>query len=132
MKVEKSNAAQRTVVVSGTLDQLGRAFAVTLGLYQTPSQTYRGSTPFQIAPPRIGPTRIDHRVRQTASPGRVLGCGALEEHGELVAEPVGISGAGFDCCVDETGSEVEFVRVHDVFDPGIASAASTAALWNVL
>src|SRR6202453_4120485 len=29
--------------------------------------------------------------------------GALEAQGELVAEPVGISGAGFGCCVDETG-----------------------------
>jgi hypothetical protein len=42
LKIEESSVARRTVRVSGTVEQLGRAFAVDLGQYQTASETYRG------------------------------------------------------------------------------------------
>ena len=42
LKVEDVSAARRTVRVSGTVEQMSRAFAVELNVYQAPKETYRG------------------------------------------------------------------------------------------
>lgn len=42
LMVTESNEARRTVVVSGTVKQMSDAFAVELGHYETPTETYRG------------------------------------------------------------------------------------------
>lgn len=42
MTVVESSIARRTVVVSGTVEQMNRAFAVDLGRYQTATGSYRG------------------------------------------------------------------------------------------
>jgi kumamolisin len=42
LKVVETSIPRRTVVVSGTVEQMNRAFAVDLGSYQSPSQSYRG------------------------------------------------------------------------------------------
>ena len=54
LKVIESSSARRTVVVSGTADQLSKAFNVSLNHYQTSTGTYRGfegqiSVPSEIA-----------------------------------------------------------------------------------
>jgi subtilase family serine protease len=42
LEVAETNVARRTVVASGTVEQMGRAFAVELGRYETPTHSYRG------------------------------------------------------------------------------------------
>ena len=42
LAVVKTSIARRVVVVSGTVEQMSRAFAVELGRYQSPTETYGG------------------------------------------------------------------------------------------
>jgi kumamolisin len=42
LTVIESNAARRSVIASGTVEQMSRAFAVDLGRYETPTHAYRG------------------------------------------------------------------------------------------
>jgi len=42
LKVEDSNKARRTIVLSGKVSQMNEAFNVDLGQYQTANETYRG------------------------------------------------------------------------------------------
>jgi kumamolisin len=42
LKVVETSQARRTVVLSGTVEQLNKAFAVDLGYYQTAKEVYRG------------------------------------------------------------------------------------------
>jgi len=42
LKVVETNAARRLVVLSGTVAQMNKAFAVDLGRYESPEETYRG------------------------------------------------------------------------------------------
>ena len=42
LKIVRSNLARRTVEVSGTVAQIDHAFGVTLGMYESPTETYRG------------------------------------------------------------------------------------------
>ena len=42
LKVVETSIPRRTVVASGTVEQMNRAFAVDLGSYQSPSESYRG------------------------------------------------------------------------------------------
>lgn len=42
LRVVESSAARRTVVLSGTVEQMSRAFGVELAKYESPSQKYRG------------------------------------------------------------------------------------------
>jgi len=41
LTVAETNAARRTVIVSGTIKQMSDAFGVELGRYETPTETYR-------------------------------------------------------------------------------------------
>ncbi len=78
LTVDGSHPGRRTVVVSGTVAQMSKAFAVTLGRYQRPStrrgrlaatpatETYRGrdgfiSVPSAIAPFIVGIFGLDNR-----------------------------------------------------------------------
>jgi kumamolisin len=42
LKIVETSKARRTVVLSGTVEQMNKAFAVNLGNYQTSTQVYRG------------------------------------------------------------------------------------------
>jgi kumamolisin len=42
LTVVETNAPRRTVLVSGTVEQMNKAFGVELGRYQSPTETYRG------------------------------------------------------------------------------------------
>src|SRR5690348_750639 len=42
LEVEETSAAKRTVKVSGTVEQMNRAFRVDLGRYESATETYRG------------------------------------------------------------------------------------------
>lgn len=42
LTVTETNAARRTIVASGTVEQMNKAFTIDLGRYQSPSETYRG------------------------------------------------------------------------------------------
>src|SRR5580658_7175271 len=77
LTVDRSHPGRRTVVVSGTVAQMSRAFAVELGRYERPStrrgrfappstETYRGrdgfiSVPADIAPFIVGVFGLDNR-----------------------------------------------------------------------
>lgn len=54
LTVTDTNAARRTVVVSGTVEQMNKAFAVDLGQYQSPSGTYRGYVDTIQVPTNLG------------------------------------------------------------------------------
>jgi len=45
LKIENTNAARRSIVVSGTVDQMSKAFAVTLGIYEHEVARRRGEKP---------------------------------------------------------------------------------------
>jgi hypothetical protein len=55
LRVVESDAARRTVVLAGTVDQFSRAFAVELGVYETPEETYRGREGFIHLPQDLVP-----------------------------------------------------------------------------
>ena len=42
LEVEETSASKRTVKISGTVEQMNHAFAVDLGRYESPTETYRG------------------------------------------------------------------------------------------
>jgi kumamolisin len=50
LNVVETNAARRTVVLSGTVGQMSAAFRVNLGHYQTADQEYRGREGFIYVP----------------------------------------------------------------------------------
>jgi len=55
LTVLESNAARRTVAVSGTVTQLNEAFAVDLGKYEIGEETYRGRDGFIYVPEQLTP-----------------------------------------------------------------------------
>ena len=42
LEVVEASAARRTVVLKGTVEQMSKAFAVDLGVYESPKEKYRG------------------------------------------------------------------------------------------
>ena len=50
LTIEEASSAKRTVVVSGTAENMSRAFAVELNWYESPGQTYRGREGFVHVP----------------------------------------------------------------------------------
>src|ERR1039458_7074296 len=54
LNIVESNAARRSVVVSGTVAQMENAFAVTLGRYRSPNGTYRGREGYVYLPADLG------------------------------------------------------------------------------
>jgi hypothetical protein len=53
LTVAESSAARRTVVLSGTVAQMEAAFGVSLGHYETPTESYRGREGFVHVPEEI-------------------------------------------------------------------------------
>jgi hypothetical protein len=53
LTVTESSAARRTVVLSGTVAQIGAAFGVTLGKYKSADQEYRGREGFISVPAEL-------------------------------------------------------------------------------
>jgi kumamolisin len=53
LTVTESSAARRTVVLSGTVAQMDAAFGVSLGQYQSPTESYRGREGFVHVPEDI-------------------------------------------------------------------------------
>jgi kumamolisin len=53
LRVLESSIPRRTVVVSGTVAEAGRAFAVELGRYESPTQVYRGRKGYVHLPENI-------------------------------------------------------------------------------
>jgi kumamolisin len=50
MNVKETSVAGRTVILSGTVEQMSQAFAVNLGRYDSPGGTYRGRDGFAHVP----------------------------------------------------------------------------------
>jgi kumamolisin len=50
LQIQEASSAKRTVVVFGTVGDMGRAFAVELNRYQLPTHTYRGRDGFVHVP----------------------------------------------------------------------------------
>jgi kumamolisin len=50
LAVTESSIPRRTVVVSGTVEQMSRAFAVELSRYESPAQSYRGREGYVFVP----------------------------------------------------------------------------------
>ncbi len=77
----ESSAARRTVRVSGTVEQANRTFAVDLGRYESPEETYRGREGAVYLPTEVADLiegvfgldnrRIAHRAGGGAPPGAV-------------------------------------------------------------
>ena len=66
LEVVESDAARRTVVLSGNVDQMQKAFAVDLGAYKTETETYRGregviTLPAELVPIVEGVFGLDNR-----------------------------------------------------------------------
>jgi len=77
LRVNGTSVAGRTVTLSGTVAQMGQAFAVDLGRYQTPSGTYRGRDGFIHVPHALGEIvravfGLDTIVAPFRSPARLL------------------------------------------------------------
>ena len=84
LAVVETSIARRVVIVSGTVEQMGRAFAVELGRYESPTETYRGREGHIHLPQRLadiveGVFGLDNRqmaralvVRATARPEDVI------------------------------------------------------------
>ncbi len=53
LEVVESSTAKRSVVLSGTVDQLSDAFGVELRVYEHPDGTYRGRTGPVLVPPEL-------------------------------------------------------------------------------
>jgi hypothetical protein len=66
LKIETASIPRRVVTMSGTVEQMNRAFAVDLGRYESPRETYRGREgkihlPASIAPIVEGVFGLDNR-----------------------------------------------------------------------
>lgn len=133
LNVVNSSVARRSVVLSGTVADLSKAFAVQLETYQHAGGTYRGRTGTVSVPESIQetvcaaagdhgssdrlPDQIVHVDFPSSSP-YVLGCGGtrLTASGTTIAEEVVWN--------DNDGSEATGGGVSDVFElPSWQSAA---------
>ena len=74
LQVEAAHPARRTVVVSGTVAQMNRAFSVNLGRYESPDGAYRGregqiAVPTRLADVIEGVFGLDDRnISKTSAP----------------------------------------------------------------
>src|SRR5262249_24805946 len=66
LKTSEKNSARRTVVLTGTVQQMNRAFGVELNYYETPDEKYRGRegpihVPAELAEIVTGVFGLDNR-----------------------------------------------------------------------
>lgn len=80
LTVKEINSTRRTVKVSGTVKQMNKAFAVKLGRYRSPEETYRGREGFVSLPKSIadlveGVFGLDNRrmAKRASAPARSTG-----------------------------------------------------------
>jgi kumamolisin len=102
LSITEKSVSRRLVIVSGTVAQASRAFAVELGRYESPTETYRGREgyihlPGEIADIVEGVFGLDNRIMaRRAGNGGPPGANALTP--PLVAQlynfPQTVSGAG--------------------------------------
>ncbi len=100
LKVVESSAARRTVVLSGTVEQMSRAFGVDLAKYESPTQTYRGREgavhlPADLADVVEGVFGLDNR-RMAKRAGNGSGPASVtpRQVAELYNFPLSVSAAG--------------------------------------
>jgi kumamolisin len=128
LKVVETNVTRRSVIVTGTVEQMSRAFAVELGTYQSPSETYRGREGFIYLPTDLaaiveGVFGLDERrvVRPLAAPAgaavltppQVAQLYNFPTAGNAAGQTIGILefGGGFD--VDRNGVPTDIKAFFD-------------------
>ena len=104
LTVEETSIPRRTVVLAGTVAQMGEAFAVDLGQYQVGETTYRGReghvyAPEELAPLVEGVFGLDNRQQarplfRQADPAQVTQALTPPQVAQLYGFPTGISAAG--------------------------------------
>ncbi len=104
LTVEETSIPRRTVVLSGTVAQLGAAFAVDLGRYQAGETSYRGrdghvNLPADLVPLVEGVFGLDNRPQarplfRSASPAQTAKALTPPDVAKLYDFPTGVSAAG--------------------------------------
>jgi kumamolisin len=113
LNVVRESAARRSVILSGTVADFNRAFAVSLQIYAYPQGTYRGRTgpvqiPAELAPVVEGVFGLDNRpvARRHGSRPRAAGDArsfTAAEVAKIYNFPAGLDGSGQTIGIIELG-----------------------------
>ena len=113
LTVTERNAARRSVVLSGTAENMQKAFGTTLAHYDSPAGSYRGRTgpimiPTELQPMVMAVLGLDNRpvakphVRMSSAARRPAGLSPAQI-GQLYNFPQGVNGAGETIGIIELG-----------------------------
>jgi kumamolisin len=101
LNVVESSLGRRTVVLSGTVEQMSRAFAVELATYESPNGTYRGRegpvhVPADLIEVVEGVFGLDNRrmARRIGNAGPSPASVTPRQVGELYNFPLAVNGVG--------------------------------------
>jgi subtilase family serine protease len=136
LKVEESNPARRSVVLSGTVGQMSKAFAVTLGTYKSKEETYRGREgqvhlPENLASIVTGVFGLDNRRMAMRSKGPAQATVAITPSvaASLYDFPITPNATGQTIAVLEFGGGFKQADINSFFThfaPGITAPVVTS------
>ncbi len=111
LKVVESSILRRTVVVSGSVEQMNKAFAVDLGTYQSSNQTYRGrdgyvSVPSNLANIVEGVFGLDNRQMARPLIARSTEAAAAAQTKAPLTPPIVASLYGFPASSNAAGRTI--------------------------
>lgn len=148
LTVTETNAARRTVIVSGTVKQMSDAFAVELGRYQSPTESYRGRVgpvhmPAGVADLVEGVFGLDNRrMARRSSNGGPLTITALTPvdvaglynfppiPANIASQTIGILEFGGGYAVDASGNATDLDAFFQGLNPPLATPPLVPVLVN--